>query len=63
MADDAPIRYIERTRDWYLALGYGNPYRYARFDEVPFQPLRKPLDQCAVTLVTTAAPYQAGKGP
>jgi hypothetical protein len=54
---------MERTRDWYLALGYGNPYRYARFDEVPFQPLRKPLRDCVVTLLTTAAPFQPGKGP
>ena len=41
--DDAPIRYIERTCDWYLALGYGNPYRYAHFDEVPFQPMTSTL--------------------
>ncbi|GAB3769403.1 glycine reductase [Ramlibacter monticola] len=61
--DDAPIHYIERTRDWYLALGYGNPYRYAHFEEVPFQPPRKPLADMVVTLVTTAAPYQPGKGP
>jgi D-proline reductase (dithiol) PrdB len=61
--DDAPIAYIERTRDWYLALGYGNPYRYAHFDDVPFQPLEKPLAECVLTLVTTAAPYQGGKGP
>jgi hypothetical protein len=60
---DAPIAYIERTRAWYLALGYGNPYRYAQFDEVPFQPLKKPLAASVVTLVTTAAPYQPGKGP
>ena len=25
--DDQPISYMQRTRDWYLALGYGNPYR------------------------------------
>ena len=31
---DEPIRYMERTRDWYLALGYGNPYRWAHFDDV-----------------------------
>ena len=24
---DRPIAYTQRTRDWYLALGYGNPYR------------------------------------
>lgn len=61
--DDAPIAYMQRTRDWYLALGYGNPYRYAHFHEVPFQPLRKPLADCVVTLVTTAAPFDPGKGP
>ena len=60
---DAPIPYLQRTRDWYLALGYGNPYRYAHFQQVPFQPLRKPLADCVVTLVTTAAPYQPDKGP
>ncbi|HWM77103.1 MAG TPA: glycine reductase, partial [Methylomirabilota bacterium] len=37
--DDGPILYMQRTRDYYLALGYGNPYRWARFDEVPFTPL------------------------
>ena len=60
---DAPIPYLQRTRDWYLALGYGNPYRYAHFQEVPFHGLRKPLADSVVTLVTTAAPYQADKGP
>jgi D-proline reductase (dithiol) PrdB len=60
---DEPIGYMQRTRDWYLALGYGNPYRWAHFDDVPFQPLARPLADCVVTLVTTAAPYQPGKGP
>ena len=60
---DDPVAYLERTRDWYLGLGYANPYRYAHFDEVPFQPLAKPLADCVLTLVTTAAPYQPGKGP
>lgn len=60
---DAPIPYMERTRDWYLALGYGNPYRYAHYGEVPFQPLRKPLADCVLALVTTAAPFQPDKGP
>ena len=27
--DEPPIAYMERTRDWYLALGYDNPYRWA----------------------------------
>ena len=53
---DEPVRYMQRTRDWYLALGYGNPYRWAHFEEVPFRPLPKPLAQCTLALVTTAAP-------
>jgi D-proline reductase (dithiol) PrdB len=60
---DGPIPYMERTRDWYLALGYDNPYVYAHHEDVPFQPLDKPLADCTVTLVTTAAPYQPDKGP
>lgn len=58
----APIRYIERTHAWYGALGYGNPYRYAQFAQVPFTPLAKPLAQSRVVLLTTAAPYQPDKG-
>jgi len=61
--DDSPVPYMQRTRDWYLALGYNNPYRYAHFIEVPFTPLRKPLAESTVTLLTTAAPYQPDKGP
>jgi D-proline reductase (dithiol) PrdB len=61
-AHDAPIRYIERTRTYYKALGYGAPYEWAHYAEVPFQPLRKPLAAARVALVTTAAPYQPDKG-
>ena len=60
--DDAPIQYLQRTRDWYLALGYDNPYRWAHYVAVPFQPLKKPLAQLTVTLITTAAPYQPDQG-
>jgi D-proline reductase (dithiol) PrdB len=59
--DDSPIAYMKRTRDWYLALGYGNPYRWAHYSEVPFHALRKPLSQCTATIITTAAPHQPGK--
>ena len=60
--DDQPISYMQRTRDWYLALGYGNPYRWAHFHEVPFQPLKKPLEQATVALITTASPFDPTKG-
>jgi D-proline reductase (dithiol) PrdB len=61
-ASEAPIAYMQRTRDWYLALGFGNPYRWAHHLDVPFQPLKKPLSRLRLALITTAAPYQPGKG-
>jgi hypothetical protein len=63
MDPDQPIPYMQRTHAWYAALGYDTPYRYAHFEDVPFQPLARPLGDCIVALVTTAAPYQADKGP
>ncbi len=60
--DDVPIAYMQRTRDWYLALGYANPYVWAHYAEVPFHALRQPLAQTRLTLVTTAAPFQPDKG-
>ena len=61
-AHDAPIPYMQRLRDYYLALGYGPPYEWAHYANVPFQPLQKPLAECRIAIVTTAAPYQPGKG-
>ena len=60
--DDVPIPYMQRTRAYYLALGYPNPYRWAHFVEVPFTPLRTPLGRARVALVTTAAPFQPEVG-
>ena len=60
--DDAPIPYLERIRDYYQALGYGAPYRWAHYAEVPFAALRKPLADSRIGLVTTAAPYRSDKG-
>lgn len=59
---DLPVPYMTRLRDYYLALGYGNPYRWAQYRDVPFTPLRKPLTKCRVGLVTTAAPLKEGAG-
>jgi hypothetical protein len=59
---DAPIPYLQRTRSYYQALGYGAPYEWAHHADVPFQRLRKALRDCRIGLVTTAAPYQPGKG-
>jgi hypothetical protein len=56
------IPYMQRIRDYYQALGYGAAYRWAHYAEVPFTPLKKPLAQSRIGLITTAAPYQPGKG-
>lgn len=59
---DVPVPYMQRLRDYYLALGYGNPYRWAQYKEVPFVPLSKPLNKTRIGLVVTSAPHQPGKG-
>jgi D-proline reductase (dithiol) PrdB len=53
---DAPIRYMDRTRHYYRALGYTRDYVWATFDNVPFAELRKPLSQLRIALITTASP-------
>jgi hypothetical protein len=60
--DDAPIPYMARTREYYQAIGYTTSYRWAHYVDAPFQPLRKPLSQSRVTIVTTAAPFDPAKG-
>jgi D-proline reductase (dithiol) PrdB len=59
---DEPIQYIRRISSYYDKLGYGKPYQWARYAEVPFTALAKPLSESQVALVTTAAPYQPEKG-
>ena len=57
-----PIPYMQRTRAYYLALGYDNPYHWAHYRDVPFAPLRKVLGDSTVALVTTAAPFRPELG-
>src|SRR5579872_3749825 len=59
---DAPIPYMQRTREYYAAIGYTTPYRWAHYVEAPFTPLRMPLADARLTIVTTAAPYRPDKG-
>jgi hypothetical protein len=59
---DAPIPYLQRIREYYAGLGYGAPYEWAHYAQVPFHRLARPLSQARVTIVTTAAPWQPGKG-
>jgi D-proline reductase (dithiol) PrdB len=59
---DQPIRYIERTRNYYLGLGYDNPYVWAHYVKVPFTRLQKPLSQSVLGLITTAVQFDPSKG-
>lgn len=48
------VRYIDRTSAYYRAEGYDKPYQWAEFDEVPFTPLKKPLAESRLALVSTS---------
>lgn len=61
-AEDVPIPYMQRLHEWKRAIGNMETYRWAHFGDVPFAPLTKPLSECTVALLTTAAPYQPDKG-
>ena len=49
------VSYIDKSRTYYQAQGYSNPYQWARNTDAPFAPLTKPLDECRLGLVTTAS--------
>lgn len=59
---DVPVPYMQRTRDYYLAIGYDTPYRWAHNIAAPFQPLTKPLAKSRVAIITTAARFDPSKG-
>jgi D-proline reductase (dithiol) PrdB len=48
------VRYIDKTREYYLRLGYEKPYRWAHFDDAPFTPLKKPLAESRLALISTS---------
>ena len=48
------VSYIDKSREYYAASGYDRPYRWPRYDHVPFARLDKPLSQCRIGVVTTA---------
>ena len=58
---DVPVPYMQRTRDYYQALGFG-AYRWAHYADTPFTPLARPLAQSRLAWITTAAPFQPDKG-
>src|SRR6202047_3916461 len=59
---DPPAPDSERPPDSHPAIGYTTPYRWAHYADAPFQPLKKPLAQSRVTIITTAASYDPANG-
>ncbi len=48
------VKYIDKTRAYYLAEGYEKPYQWATHDDVPFTPLKKPLSESRLALISTS---------
>jgi hypothetical protein len=48
------VSYMDRSREYYAAQGYAQPYTWATHQDVPFAPLGKRLSECRIGLVTTA---------
>ncbi len=48
------VKYIDRTRDYYLSQGYKKPYQWAHFEDTPFSDLAKPLSESRATIVSTS---------
>jgi D-proline reductase (dithiol) PrdB len=48
------VRYIDKTRDYYLSQGYDKPYAWAQNDTAPFTRLKQPLAASTVALISTS---------
>ena len=57
------VSYIDKSREYYLAQAYGNPYRWAHHADAPFTPLTKPLAESRVALITTASLIAGASDP
>lgn len=47
------VSYIDKSREFYAAQGYAQPYRWATHHDAPFSRLNKPLSESRVAIVTT----------
>ncbi|WP_419842085.1 hypothetical protein [Candidatus Poriferisodalis sp.] len=56
------LSYIDKSREYYAAQGYPQPYQWSYHQEVPFAPLRTSLSRSTVGLVTTSF-FRAGNEP
>jgi hypothetical protein len=60
--DRSFVSYIDKSREYYGAQGYPQPYQWAHHDDVPFAAPGKPLSTCRVGVVTTSF-FAAGSEP
>jgi len=57
----APVDYIDRTREQYEALGYGT-YMWAHIEDAPpWAPVSKPLSSSKVGVIATGGIYASGQ--
>jgi hypothetical protein len=56
------VSYIDKSRIYYQAQGYEQPYTWARYQQAPFTPLTKPLNRCTLGFATTASLIDHGEG-
>ncbi len=47
------LSYIDKSREYYRARGFEEPYRWATHEDAPFHSLPKPLSDSRLALVTT----------
>jgi hypothetical protein len=57
------VSYIDKSREYYAAQGYTNPYRWAYHQDAPFAPPKKPLANSRLALVTTASNVEGDEEP
>ena len=48
------VAYIEKTQQYYHRKGFSNAYRYAHFEEGPFTPLKKPVAESRLMMISSA---------
>ena len=56
------VSYIDKSREYYAAQGYRIPYGWAHYQNTPFSPLKRPISESKVGIVTTAF-FHPGKEP
>ena len=48
------VNYIEKTQQYYIRKGYDNVYQYAHNEDGPFTPLKKPVNESRLMMISSA---------